>query len=44
MALGAEVRDVVGLVVREGFQWVAAGIIIGLIGARFMARLISGLL
>ncbi len=44
MALGAAARDVLTLVVRQGFMPVVAGLAVGLAGAAAMARLMSSLL
>ena len=44
MALGAEARSVVGLVVREGMRPVIAGIAVGAAAAALLARAMSGLL
>jgi ABC-type antimicrobial peptide transport system permease subunit len=44
MALGAQATQVVGLVMRGGLRLVAVGLIIGLAGAAFAARLIRTLL
>jgi len=44
MALGAEGRSVVGLVVREGMRPVVAGIAVGAAAAGILARAMSGLL
>jgi putative ABC transport system permease protein len=44
MALGAEGRSVVGLVVREGMRPVVAGIAVGAAAAAILARAMSGLL
>ena len=42
LALGAEVHQVVMLVVRQGLGWTVAGIAIGVIGARAATRLLRG--
>ena len=44
MALGAETRDVAGLVLREGMRPVAIGLMIGLGGALALGRVLSSLL
>jgi putative ABC transport system permease protein len=44
MALGAEPRSVLGLVLRQAMTLVAAGLALGLVGAHLLARLMSGLL
>ncbi|MDQ6830076.1 MAG: FtsX-like permease family protein [Gemmatimonadota bacterium] len=44
MALGAQMRDVLRLVVRQGMMLAVAGIIIGVIAAIALTRLIQGLL
>jgi putative ABC transport system permease protein len=44
VALGAERRDVLGLVVRQGFRVTLAGIVIGLLGAFGLTRFLSSLL
>jgi putative ABC transport system permease protein len=44
LALGAQPRDVIYLVLREGATLVAAGAVVGLIAARISARLIDSLL
>ena len=44
MALGAESRSVVALVVREGMRPVLAGIAVGAVAASVLARAMSGLL
>jgi putative ABC transport system permease protein len=44
MALGAQVRNVRNLVLRQGMIPVLIGIVVGLIGAWFLTRLMSGLL
>jgi putative ABC transport system permease protein len=44
MALGADPRDVLGLVMREGMTPVAAGIVAGLGGAAILARVMTTLL
>jgi putative ABC transport system permease protein len=44
MALGAQTRDVLRLVGREGFVLVLAGIGLGLVGALMLTRLMSSLL
>lgn len=44
MALGAQTRDVLGLVVRQGFKLVLIGLSIGLVGAFALMRVIASLL
>jgi putative ABC transport system permease protein len=44
LALGADKRRVVVLVVREGFGWTAAGIGAGVLGALALSRYLSSLL
>jgi putative ABC transport system permease protein len=44
MALGAQKRDVMKLVFREGMLLVGSGIIVGMLGAAALSRLIAGLL
>jgi predicted permease len=44
MALGATGRDVVGLIMREGFRLVMLGTLLGLLGAVLLARSLSSLL
>ncbi len=44
MALGAQPRAVLALVLRQAMRLVAAGLALGLIGAHLLARLMSGLL
>ena len=44
MALGAQTKDVLKLIVRNGMTLTALGIAIGLIGAALVARLITSLL
>src|SRR5437762_5367258 len=43
MALGAQTRDVLRLIVSQGFKLVLLGLAIGLIGAFALMRVISGL-
>lgn len=44
MALGAQTRDVLKLIVRQGFQLVLIGLVLGLAGALALTRLLSSLL
>jgi putative ABC transport system permease protein len=44
VALGAQVKDVMRLVLRQGMTYVVAGEVIGIIGAFALTRLLSGLL
>jgi putative ABC transport system permease protein len=44
LALGAQTKDVLGMIVKQGFRLVLLGLAIGLIGAFALMRLISGLL
>jgi putative ABC transport system permease protein len=44
VALGAERRDVLGLVVRQGFRLTLGGVVIGLLGAFGLTRFLSSLL
>jgi putative ABC transport system permease protein len=44
MALGAQTRDVLSLIVRQGFKLVLIGLAIGLVGAFALMRVISSLL
>ncbi len=44
MALGASPSTVTGQVVRRGMRWVAAGVLLGLLGAAGVTRLLSALL
>jgi putative ABC transport system permease protein len=42
MALGAQQRDILHLVIRSGFRLIAAGVLIGLLGSYTLTRLIAG--
>jgi predicted permease len=44
MALGAQARDIVSLVVRHGLRLVTVGLALGLIGALLAGRLVAGFL
>ncbi|HKP88323.1 MAG TPA: FtsX-like permease family protein, partial [Blastocatellia bacterium] len=44
MAMGAEARDVLGLVVRQGLRLAVAGVALGLGGALALTRVMAGLL
>jgi len=44
LALGADARRIVGLVVRESAAWTAAGLVVGAMGARLLTRFIETLL
>ncbi len=44
MALGAQTRDVLSLIVKQGFKLVLIGLAIGLVGAFALMRVISSLL
>ena len=44
MALGAEVRDVIDLVMRQGIRAAAVGVVIGSLAAYLAGRLVAGLL
>ncbi len=44
IALGAQTRDVLRLVIRQGMMWALSGVAIGLVGALALTRLMRGLL
>jgi putative ABC transport system permease protein len=44
MALGAQARDVMGMIVKQGFKLVVCGLAVGFLGAFALMRLISSLL
>jgi putative ABC transport system permease protein len=44
MALGAQRRDVLGMVVRQGLELVLAGVAVGIVGALSLTRFLSSLL
>ncbi len=44
MALGAEPGNVLGMILREGLTMIAPGLIAGLLGARWLTALLSGVL
>ena len=44
IALGARAPDVLGLILRKGIAPMAAGALIGLVGARALSRILSSLL
>jgi ABC-type antimicrobial peptide transport system permease subunit len=44
VALGAQRRDVVGMIVREGARLTMLGVGIGLVGAYWLSRFVSSLL
>jgi putative ABC transport system permease protein len=44
MALGAQVRDVIALVLKKGMRWVLIGVILGLLAAFALSRLMTSLL
>ena len=43
-ALGARSTDVLAMIVGQGFRWVAAGLLVGLVAALAVTRLLRGLL
>jgi putative ABC transport system permease protein len=44
MALGAQVRDIMQMVLKQGMLLVLSGVALGIVGAWFLSRLISRLL
>jgi ABC-type antimicrobial peptide transport system permease subunit len=44
LALGADARRIVGLVVRDGLMWTLAGLIAGVLGALVLTRYLESLL
>jgi putative ABC transport system permease protein len=44
MAVGAEPRHVVGMVIRQGMLLTALGLLVGVVGALWLTRLMSGIL
>ena len=44
MALGAETREVLGMIVREGARTQLIGLVVGLVGAAALTRVLQGLL
>jgi ABC-type antimicrobial peptide transport system permease subunit len=44
LALGADRRRIVSLVVRQGALWVVGGLIVGVVGARLLTGYVAGLL
>jgi putative ABC transport system permease protein len=44
LALGAQLRDVLGLVLKKGMVWTLVGVVIGLVAAFGLSRLMAGLL
>jgi putative ABC transport system permease protein len=44
LALGADRRRVVGMIVRQGFRMAAAGIIVGVVAAAMLTRVMTSLL
>jgi putative ABC transport system permease protein len=44
MALGAQARDVIGMIVGEGLRMALLGAALGLLGSAFLMRVLSGLL
>jgi predicted permease len=44
LALGADARRIVSLVMRQGAAWIGVGLVAGLVGARLLTGYVSGLL
>ncbi len=44
LAIGAQRRDVLGMMLKRGMRWVAVGGLIGMIGACALTRVLRGLL
>jgi ABC-type antimicrobial peptide transport system permease subunit len=44
LALGAQMRDVYALVLKQGMHLIRIGVALGLVGAFFMARVLSRIL
>jgi ABC-type antimicrobial peptide transport system permease subunit len=44
LALGAQLKDVLSLVLKKGMRWTLLGVVIGLGGAFALSRLMTGLL